>query len=271
MNPTPSILAIRQRSGWASGSKTNADIDVSYTDTTAYTYPISFRVEITDTISGKGFASMSATTATVNTRFRVINVATGEPVPYYLYQSLISRKGYWDRNDPLYIGVRQGNGQYKWAWRLNQIVFPETILPSAGDVYNFISPIPFSTSDKYYFRTTASKTGATTTPQPPALHKVAVVPNPYILTASWERGSAMPGRGERKIMFIHLPSECTIRIFTQNGVLIRTLEHSGTIRDGSAIWDLTTSEGLEVAFGIYVFYIEAKDIGTKIGTFAIIN
>jgi len=268
-NPTPSILAIRQRSGWAPGSKTTADVDVSYTDTSAYTYPINFRIEITDTISGKGFLSLGATSATVNTRFRVINVATGEPVPYYLQQSLISRKGFWDKNDPLFIGVRQNDGRYRWVWRLNQIVFFETILPAAGDVYNFASPIPFSASDKYHFRTTASKT-VQAAPEP-ALAKVAVVPNPYLLTASWERGSSMPGRGERKISFIHLPSDCVIRIFTQNGVLIRTIDHYGKMADGTATWDLTTREGLEVAFGVYVYYIEAKDIGHKIGTFAIIN
>jgi len=55
------------------------------------------------------------------------------------------------------------------------------------------------------------------------------------------------------------------------GVLIRKIDHSGNISDGSETWDLTTSEGLEVAFGIYVYYIQAGDIGTKIGTFAIIN
>jgi rRNA maturation protein Nop10 len=268
-NPTPSILAIRQRSGWTPGSKTTADVDVSYTDTSAYTYPICFRIEITDTLSGKGFASLSATSATVSTRFRVINVATGEPVPYYLQQSLISRRGFWDRNDPLFIGVRQNDGRYRWVWRLNQIVFLETILPTAGDVYNFISPIPFSADDKYHFRTTASKT-VHAAPEP-ALAKVAVVPNPYLLTASWERGTSMPGRGERKISFIHLPSDCVIRIFTQNGVLIRTIDHYGKMADGTATWDLTTKEGLEVAFGVYVYYIEAKDIGHKIGTFAIIN
>ena len=268
-NPTPTILAIRQRSGWQSGSKTTANVDVSYTDTTAYTYPISFRIEITDTISGKGYASMGASSATVNTRFRIVDVATGQLVPFYLYQTLVSRKGFWDKNDPLYIGLRKADGTCRWVWRLNQVVFPETILPTGGDVYEFVSPIPFSTSDTLYFRTTSSKT--IRTDQSTALAKVAVVPNPYLLTASWEQGSSMPGRGERKVSFIHLPSVCTISIYTQNGVLIRKIDHSGNIADGSETWDLTTSEGLEVAFGIYVYYIQAGDIGTKIGTFAIIN
>jgi hypothetical protein len=41
--------------------------------------------------------------------------------------------------------------------------------------------------------------------------------------------------------------------------------------DGAETWDLTTNEGLEVAFGVYVFHVEAPGVGSKIGTFAIIN
>ncbi len=105
----------------------------------------------------------------------------------------------------------------------------------------------------------------------PLLNRTAVVPNPYILSVAWERSSATNGRGERKIYFIHLPSECTIRIFTQNGTLLRTIRHGGTMADGSETWDLTSEEGLEVAFGIYVYQVETPAGESKVDTFAIIN
>jgi hypothetical protein len=43
------------------------------------------------------------------------------------------------------------------------------------------------------------------------------------------------------------------------------------LSNGTASWDLTTRDGLEVAFGVYVYHIDAEGIGEKIGTFAIIN
>jgi hypothetical protein len=53
--------------------------------------------------------------------------------------------------------------------------------------------------------------------------------------------------------------------------LIKTLQHTGNVANGSEPWDLTTKEGLNVAFGIYVYHIEAPGVGHKIGTFAVIQ
>jgi len=53
------------------------------------------------------------------------------------------------------------------------------------------------------------------------LHRIRVVPNPYLGYAAFEFGP-----DSRKVQFVNLPAECTIRIYTISGVLVRVLEHT---------------------------------------------
>src|ERR1039458_5810491 len=64
------------------------------------------------------------------------------------------------------------------------------------------------------------------------LDKIAVVPNPYVGAASWEPATAITGRGERLVYFIHLPNKCTIRIYTISGNLVKTLYRDAPVTDG---------------------------------------
>ena len=70
---------------------------------------------------------------------------------------------------------------------------------------------------------------------------------------------------------MHLPSECTINIYTISGKLVDTIEHSSTIADGQESWDLVSKDGMDIAFGVYVFHVDAPGIGEKIGKFAMIK
>lgn len=65
--------------------------------------------------------------------------------------------------------------------------------------------------------------------------------------------------------------ECTIRVYSVSGKLITILNHSATQDDGRESWDLTTRDGLEIAYGVYFFHVDAPGIGEKIGRFAIIK
>lgn len=272
-NMWPDTMAIRLGSGWQPGSITTSVVSINYSEgQNTYVYPVSFQIVFDSVAIGKSFTlKIDNPTTTFNTYFTIIDVATGDTLPFYLKEGLIGAKGKWDKTgEAINISFRKKDGTYTWPWVLSLAMFNSTDLPpQPGDVYNFVSPMPFATKDKFTFNTTASKVNRNMTSA--ILDRVAVVPNPYILTAIWERETSLTGRGERKIQFIHLPEECTIRIFTQNGTPIKTITHSRSMADGTESWDLTTSEGLEVAFGVYIFYIEAKDIGHKIGTFAIVN
>ena len=58
-----------------------------------------------------------------------------------------------------------------------------------------------------------------------------------------------------------------MRIYNLAGDLVRTLQKSDT--SSMLTWDLETSNGLPVASGIYVFHVDAPNVGSKVGKVAI--
>ncbi|MCZ6671329.1 MAG: hypothetical protein O7C75_00175, partial [Verrucomicrobia bacterium] len=142
--------------------------------------------------------------------------------------------------------------------------------PKSGDVAFIATSKPFSSQDVYTIRTTAISEATDVTES--VLDQVAVVPNPYIVNSVFEQRSLFTGgQLERRLQFIHLPPQCTIRIFDLRGRLVTTLEHSSGLDEGSAFWDLRTDDNDVVAYGVYVYHLEALGIGEKIGRFAIIR
>jgi hypothetical protein len=43
------------------------------------------------------------------------------------------------------------------------------------------------------------------------------------------------------------------------------------MRDGSETWDLMTKDNMEVAYGVYVYHIDAPGIGETVGRLLIIK
>lgn len=153
------------------------------------------------------------------------------------------------------------------GWGNNFILTPTT----TGDVYKLKLNVPYSDSDVFQFTTTGQFVNKTSAKNE-FDGKPYVVPNPYVGAASFEpQRYAVSGRGERKIEFRGLPANCTVRIFTINGELVNTLYHEGVVTNGTISWDLRTKDNLEVAPGLYIFHVDASDIGTYIGKFAIIK
>lgn len=95
-------------------------------------------------------------------------------------------------------------------------------------------------------------------------NSVRVVPNPYIVTAEWEKLVY-----SKKIEFRGLPSKCSITIFTLAGDRVQILEHDNPY-DDSESWDLTTYNRQLVGPGLYLYVVEAEDL-KHIGKFAIIR
>jgi hypothetical protein len=144
--------------------------------------------------------------------------------------------------------------------------------PGAGDVFQVVTRKPVSSSDAFAFSTIASSVDNDAARA--ALDAIRVVPNPYVAAASWERPlppTVTSGRGERRIDFIHLPAMSVVRIFDVRGALIRELRHDSPINDGTVSWDLRTRENLETAYGVYVYHVDAPDVGERTGRLALIK
>jgi len=141
--------------------------------------------------------------------------------------------------------------------------------PEVGDIFRIVTKKPFRTGE--YFEFISEGQDYNLSKAQSDLDKVAVVPNPYTGAASWEPISNSVGRGERRIFFIHLPNECTIRIYTMAGKLLETIEHNSTIDDGQESWDLVSKDGMDISYGIYIYHVDAPGIGETISRFAIIK
>ncbi len=88
------------------------------------------------------------------------------------------------------------------------------------------------------------------------LDSIRVVPNPFnIRASSLQFGANAPDR----IGFYGLPPECIIKIYTERGDLIDTINHN----DGTAdeLWDSLTSFRQVIVSGVYIAYFEVtKDL-----------
>jgi len=104
------------------------------------------------------------------------------------------------------------------------------------------------------------------------LDRIKVVPNPYVVTALWEPHNPYTnGRGPRAVKFIHLPKQCTIRIYAVDGTLVQTLEHDSHLTNGTAEWDLMTRDNMDLAYGIYIYHVDAPGIGEHVGRMLVIK
>lgn len=139
--------------------------------------------------------------------------------------------------------------------------------PAEGDSLIIRMYKPYTDLDRYTFDTQSARVDRDQI----NLNKIKVYPNPYLAASPQEpSNNYTSGRGEREITFIHLPESCTIRIYNVRGELVRKLEHNGGLHDGSISWDLRSKDGLDVAYGIYVYHVDS-DYGEHVGKFAVIK
>jgi hypothetical protein len=83
-----------------------------------------------------------------------------------------------------------------------------------------------------------------------SLEDIRIVPNPYNIKA---RSLNYPGEFN-KIGFLNIPAFCTIKIFTERGDLIATLDHNDG--SGDEYWNSVTSSRQIIVSGLYIAYIE---------------
>ena len=71
--------------------------------------------------------------------------------------------------------------------------------------------------------------------------------------------------------FDKLPNECTIRVYTTTGELVKKIQHVSAYDDGQEFWDLKTKDNFPIAYGVYIYHVDAGKLGEKIGRLAIIK
>ena len=163
------------------------------------------------------------------------------------------------------------NGDPWRTWRID--IFYNTAnapLESTGTL-SLATLKPFNQNDSFFFTMRGARIDNDLAKE--QLDKVKVVPNPYVVTHAGEQrllSTQTSGRGEREIRFTYVPPGSKISIFTVRGELVRTL-YTENLYVGDVYWNLRSEENIDVAFGIYVFVLDAPNIGTKIGKFALIK
>ncbi|UTW64597.1 hypothetical protein KFE98_10790 [bacterium SCSIO 12741] len=91
-----------------------------------------------------------------------------------------------------------------------------------------------------------------------SLDEIRVVPNPYYAYSRYETDKI-----DTRVRITNLPQSVTVRIYTVNGTLVRTLK-----KDDDTItfleWDLKNQSQVPIASGVYVMHVEAPGVGEKI-------
>ena len=114
-----------------------------------------------------------------------------------------------------------------------------------------LNPVGELKSSRFYTKT--SKPAYLRRQSGQALEDIRIVPNPYHIA-----GKDLQYIGERdKIMFLNIPGQCDIKIFTERGDLIHRISH----RDGSGdeAWNLITSGRQVISPGIYIAHFYVTD------------
>ncbi len=246
-----------------------------------YDYRIDFYDEVgVDTAMARDI-NVRVKTENIPVNFTVTNLSTGEPVPFALNDADVA-----DGEDGMFSAFTGPRGRYadeiiflepnpftedtlSWMFTLDRASNDSLHRnPKAGDYFVAKVRKPFTSRDVFEFTTRGQRIEADLV----NLDDIRVVPNPYVVTNSWEpRNPYSNGRGPRVMQFTHLPPQCTIKIFNIRGQLVRELNHNSSITNGAKEWDMQTKDQLDVSYGIYIYHIDAGEYGTKIGKFAVIK
>jgi hypothetical protein len=275
------------KTGWEKGSS-NYQVIIGFDPRYAGAYagqkvnfPADFEIQFTQ--PGQGDTSYPATSFSQPIVSNIIVSDLTDNIPHMQFMFRDSTKnGIFDKWDAIYIiaGDSLGgkvtsfaNRHVGWSmtlWPDTNISADQQKAPQPGDIYKISTTKPFRNGEYFQFTSNTARFDNSKFLQD--LNNVSVVPNPYPGAASWEPTSQQVGRGERRIYFIHLPAKCTIRIYTISGNLVQTLRHESSLSDGQEPWNLISKDGMDIAFGVYIFQVEvdgSKD--QKIGRFAIIK
>ncbi|NNE68877.1 MAG: hypothetical protein HKN29_00785, partial [Rhodothermales bacterium] len=196
------------------------------------------------------------------------NATSGEQIALFIDDRNGTRA--FDAGDDIILAEPEGRAwKFRHRVRFSVPSGQESNPPDAGDVLRISVKREFFEGDMFQFTLRAATIDTELGLE--ELEDIAVVPNPYVGASEYEPRSQITGRGERRVRFINLPQQATITIFNLRGEKIRTLRHDGVGSNGSMFYDLQTEGGQDLAYGVYIYHVEADGIGEHIGKFAVVK
>jgi hypothetical protein len=212
---------------------------------------------------------------TVN--FSILDAVTGERVPFGFYSN-DGKDGQFSRSKTKTDEILIMNRVLGDTLGASLVVKLNTSAddsvrhkPGVSDTLRIRLIKPFLSQDVFEFTMRAAVIDSAAIQS--SLANIKVVPNPYVVANSWEpQNPYSSGRGPRELHFTHLPPKCTIKIFNVRGHLVATLEHdTPSNEDGTEIWDMLSKDKMDIAYGLYVYHVDAGKLGRHVGKFAVIK
>lgn len=278
----------KNKSGWLQGS---SPIRITPTIKESSYFPWNYEIifqpnayvsKVTDTRfvrdeAGIGRLSNLLTNQTFN--FKVLNTSFPDSNGNFQEMDLVAQdqnfNGIFDmRIDRVFVGALTPRGV--WAGTVFIIDFKQAVtdeqLPHDGDKYFVTFDRPFFLTDSMTFIVMPEKS-LDPGKLKETMDRIKVVPNPYVVTNAMEPAVSNKFLNQRRsLLFTHLPAKSTIKIFTVSGVLVDEFHVDNPSDDGTAHWDMLSREGLDIAAGVYIYYVKSDlTSDTKIGKFAVIK
>ena len=158
-----------------------------------------------------------------------------------------------------------------WKLDAGQNEFQDVTAERGFDYFYFLEAFDNGTNDikilnssKFY--TITNKAASLKRPAGESFEDIRVVPNPYhISSRDFQYGVSAPDR----LMFLNIPPKCKIRIFTERGDLIDTIEH--TDGSGDEAWNSITSSRQVIVSGLYIAHFEVPGVGSTIRKFTVVR
>ena len=204
--------------------------------------PFDFEFRFFDGFADTSYSSFAAFQIPVN--FQIWNTTDDVKLEFLFVETGTKDSTLSAGDEVTLIAERIGrNITLTWNLAFDVTTGLDPVLPKQGDKLIVKTKKPFSSKDIYEFSMKGWDNSEQQTKN--VLDNIYVVPDPYVAVNTLERkqAAALTGRGERRIDFVNLPIECTIRIFSVSGKLVQ-MPGTGAWKRGpyaSRLWPSRTA------------------------------
>jgi hypothetical protein len=140
---------------------------------------------------------------------------------------------------------------------------PTSYVLTGGDSQEGLNRPPMITGLEFRLDITQAGVVSSGKPNLAAIH---TVPDPYLGSSRFDIAPT-----ERQLMFVNMPAQCTLRIYSLSGVLIRSVNYRDQSGGGRMVWDMTNRSGQAIASGVYFFQVTTPEGDEHVGRFTVIT